>query len=360
MRDKIIVIGGYGNVGSIITQRLAKVFAGKVYAAGRSKAKAEKFAQETNNKVKPLVFSMKQAISEDWFSEIKLVIVCIDQQDTTFMEQCLKNGVAYVDITANRHFLTMANKFNNDTFTAPAILSVGFIPGISNLLASRIQQQYPTIHRLDIDVLLGLGDEHGEAALQWMLMQTYRPFTIYQNGQKIKKTPFSDKKATFFDGNSTKHYTYRFPFPDQQTLYQTLEVPTISTRVCFDSSIMTTALYWLCKSRMNQLLKIPLLNKLFLTFLKNWKYGSKQCIVKVEGLDTNGSNHLTFSSEEEATVTANVATCVAQALIENNFEHKIYHIEEIFSLTQNADQLHLQVTKTKKSYKLDKGSIDVI
>ncbi len=50
----------------------------------------------------------------------------------------------------------------------------------------------------------------------------------------------------------------------------------------------------------------------------------------------------------------------AQALIENDVEHKIYHIEEIFSLTQNAEQLHLQVTKTKKSYKLDKGSIDVI
>lgn len=56
MKDKILVIGGYGKVGQVICRDLGRKFPGKVIAAGRNYEKAERFTQATDENVIPLEF----------------------------------------------------------------------------------------------------------------------------------------------------------------------------------------------------------------------------------------------------------------------------------------------------------------
>ena len=51
LRDKILIVGGYGNVGRVIASDLADTFPGRVIVAGRNQQKAQAFAATTNGKV---------------------------------------------------------------------------------------------------------------------------------------------------------------------------------------------------------------------------------------------------------------------------------------------------------------------
>ncbi|WP_163580112.1 saccharopine dehydrogenase NADP-binding domain-containing protein [Gracilibacillus saliphilus] len=350
MKDAIIVIGGYGKVGKIICKLLAKQFPGKVYAAGRNKDKAIRFAKETNDLVQPLVFDMHQTEIPSWLSDAKLVMMCIDQPNTRFIQACLQNGIAYIDITADRHFLTEAEKLEIENIFAPAVLSVGLIPGLSNLLANYAKELMPAVHQLDIDVLLGLGDDHGEAALKWMLDQTHSSFMIYEEGKKVWKIPFSDKKWTNFGTLVGKKHTYRFPFPDQLTLYHTLKIPSVSTRICFDSNFITTVLAWFCRWKLSRLLPLPFIQQLFLFLLKKWKIGSKQFSVHVSGYDETSNKSVTIYGEEESVITAQVAASVANAILTNHFNPDIYHIDQLFRLNYQEGRLYLEVKQNKNIY----------
>ncbi|SFL70130.1 Saccharopine dehydrogenase NADP binding domain-containing protein [Gracilibacillus orientalis] len=352
MKDAIIVIGGYGKVGQMICKILAKQFPGRVYAAGRNKDKAIRFANETNNVVQPLVFDMHQTEIPSWLLDAKLVMMCIDQPNTRFMQACLQNGTAYIDITADRHFLIEARKLEKEDILAPAVLSVGLIPGLSNLLANHVKELMPAVHQLDIDVLLGLGDDHGEAALKWMLDQIHSHFIIYQKENKVWKIPFSDKKLTNFGSVNGKKHTHRFPFPDQLTLYHTLKVPSVSTRICFDSNFITTIFAWFCRWKLSRLLQLPFFQQIFLFLLKKWRFGSKQFSVHVSGYHENSNESITLYGEEESVITAQVAASVATAILTNNFNPDIYHIDQLFRLNYQENTLYLEAKQNKNIYYL--------
>ena len=53
MKEKILVIGGYGHVGRNVCLELAKAVPGRVVAAGRNFETARAFAETTNGAVIP-------------------------------------------------------------------------------------------------------------------------------------------------------------------------------------------------------------------------------------------------------------------------------------------------------------------
>ena len=96
----ILVIGGYGQVGRVICKTLSQIYPGKVIAAGRNFEKAKKFSLSMNNKVLPLnldIYNLEA--SHEVFTHAQLVIMCLDQKDTNFVEMCIQNKVHYIDIS---------------------------------------------------------------------------------------------------------------------------------------------------------------------------------------------------------------------------------------------------------------------
>lgn len=104
LKDKIVVVGGYGHVGQILCKELGELYPGKVYAAGRSYKKAEEFTGKTNNKVFPMQLDTESAAGTSQLEEAKVIVMCLDQKNTDFVRLCLNLGIHYVDITANIDF----------------------------------------------------------------------------------------------------------------------------------------------------------------------------------------------------------------------------------------------------------------
>lgn len=48
------------------------------------------------------------------------------------------------------------------------MLSIGLAPGLTNLLAAHAHRLLDEVTELDIFIMLGLGDRHGKAAMEWI------------------------------------------------------------------------------------------------------------------------------------------------------------------------------------------------
>ncbi len=203
--SKILVIGGYGAVGQTICTVLGNNFPGKVIAAGRNYKKASEFSRNTGKKVLAMELDINKAQNLKLPEDVSLIVMCIEQTNTEFVEKCIREGIHYVDISATYEFLSKLELLDNEAkkHNSTAVLSVGLTPGVTNLLAKYLKSKLGDIHRIDSYIMLGLGEAHVEASIRWVLENINKEFSIKQSdGSKlvrsvdIGKTPL--KAASLF------------------------------------------------------------------------------------------------------------------------------------------------------------------
>ncbi|WP_416148328.1 saccharopine dehydrogenase family protein [Salipaludibacillus sp. HK11] len=350
--NRIIVIGGYGHVGQKICHHLSNIYPGSVYAAGRNKNKANKFSESTNGKVKPIYIDVTEEIKDSFFEEVRLIIVCIDQDNTTFASQCLAKGIDYIDISASYSYLSKVEGLEETAkiHGARALLSVGLDPGLTNLLVSWVNEQLDTVERMDIFLMLGMGDKHGKAAISWTIENAKTNFTRMTRGKQVLEKSFEDGEKVNFGNEIGWRNVYRFNFADQHVLQRTLDIPEVSTRLCLDSVLATETIHMLKKSGLLRILPL----KASVGLLGKMTYGKPIFIAKVEGRGQKQGENVQIDTmiqgEEEATVTALVTGLVAESLCRKNYPSGIYHIEELFGWTSMYEQLN-HLVKWKKGDK---------
>ncbi|WP_100403813.1 saccharopine dehydrogenase family protein [Bacillus sp. FJAT-42315] len=354
MKKDIVVVGGYGHVGGQICKMLGEVYPGRVYAAGRRLEQAERFCQTMNGKVKPQQLTTDESVDWQWLERTKLVIMCIDQESPTFARKCLMNGTHYVDISAKGSFLSQLEKLNAESCEATGVLSVGLAPGLTNLLAQQAKLVFDQTDRIDIAIMLGLGDSHGKAAIEWTIDQVNSGFEVMQNNQLVAVDSFTDRQLTDFGSSLGKHVAYRFPFSDQQTLPRTLHVPTVATRLCFDSHWMTASMALLRRMGVSRFLEKKAVRSSMVKLLSSLRIGTAQYAVKVDAYGFKEGEKkrvgLSLHGENESLITAQVAAAVGSSLYSSHLPTGVYHLDQLYELTNQANTLYLQRKGTNDQF----------
>ncbi|MFN3090732.1 saccharopine dehydrogenase family protein [Bacillus pumilus] len=354
MRSQVMVIGGYGHVGQQICLQLSEVYPGHIVAAGRSYEKAEKFSRQTKGKVRPYQLDVSEPLFSDWMDKTKLVIMCLDQEEPSFAEAVLRSGIDYIDISAKGTYMEQVAKLDQRHIGATALLSVGLAPGLTNLLAAKAASMLSSVNQIDIGIMLGLGDQHGKAAIEWTLDHVHTDYVLTKHHQRKRVKSFTGGKRIDFGGSLGKRHAYQFPFSDQQTLPSTLHVPSVTTRLCFDSRAATRAFAFTRSLGMTSLLTVPKIKKRAISMIQSAQMGTDQYAVKVEatGMDGNKIHQaaLGIKGRDESQATAQVAIAAALHLLNRRFQTGVFHIEEVFSLAyENGDfALVDQTTKEKR------------
>ncbi|GIV96968.1 MAG: hypothetical protein KatS3mg057_1625 [Herpetosiphonaceae bacterium] len=167
MRDNILVVGGYGQVGQVVATRLATRFPGRVIVAGRNMARAAALANTTQGRIAPLQLDLADVPGcVSALDNVQLAIVCLEQNNVAFARACLERGIHYIDISASYHILQQIETFDDlaRQHGASAILSVGLAPGLTNLLARYLNDLLDTTETI-IGTALGGACE----ACRWYL-----------------------------------------------------------------------------------------------------------------------------------------------------------------------------------------------
>ncbi|MFB1052038.1 saccharopine dehydrogenase family protein [Paraliobacillus sp. JSM ZJ581] len=362
MNDNILVVGGYGKVGKVVCTELGDAFPGKVIAAGRSMERATEFTSTTNGKVKPLAFDVTDHnVSENILKEVATVVMCMDQKDTQFVQKCLEQGVNYIDVTASYHFLSEIETFNNlaKVSKATAILSVGLSPGITNLLVQYSKMHFDSLDKADIYVMLGLGEKHGKAATTWMIENINTSFEVVESGALKRVKSFEDGRISLFPAQLGKRKAYRFNFPEQHVLPQTLNIKSIAYRICFDSKLATTLLAGLKKTGFFNLLKYKLVKSLFVWIFDVFKIGSDVFVAKVDSQgEKNGKKtklEVSVVGQNQTMLTGQMGALITKYVYLNQTPAGIYHIEQIVNAQDVFNQLkkHVDFYVNGKTNKLD-------
>lgn len=345
MKEKIVVVGGYGHVGSGICDRLGKLYPGKVYAAGRSLDKSEAYSLTTQGRVKPMKLDSRALPDENWFREVAVVVMCLDQQDTLFAESCLKNGIHYIDVAASGDWFEKVERLADSAKIggASAILSVGLAPGLTNLLARTVAEGSRDELSIEIGIMLGLGDSHGKAAIEWTVKGLSEPFEVTERGKKTIKQAFSEGKTAFYGSRLGRHKGYRFPFSDQVALPRSLGASSVSTRLCFDSRMVTALVALFAPLGLRRLLQWSAFRKLFASSLEAIKMGSDVYALSVVSFDGDQVlRRARLSGRNESDITAAAAAATAKLVYEGAAPAGIFHSEELFALQATGRELWLE------------------
>ncbi len=326
MKKKSLIIGGYGAVGSIIARHLAEQFPNNVMVAGRSFNKAHQLAEELNHTVIPYQFDASTSSNYELLDEVGLVIVCIDLPDSKLAEECIARGINYLDITASQKVIQKIETLNEQAtaMDVTIALSVGLAPGITNLLAQHCIRQAPASTPVDLFVLLGLGEKHGDAAYRWTFDNIHTIYPVVQGGRTKTVRSFTQPKQTVLIGKRT---FYSFNFSDQHTLAETTSSPQVFTRMAFDSRFITRMIGFLRKTGITRLFKNKRMQHLFITAFNRLNVGSDLFAVKAE----TAYNAYSVSGNEEGKVTAYVATELAIQLIEQQSSSGVRHMHQLVS-----------------------------
>lgn len=340
MRDKIMIVGGYGSVGRVIARQLADSFPGKVIVAGRSYKKAEALAQENEKRLIPLEFDLfKNHESTPFLDDVKVVIMCLDQSNTEFVKICISRGIDYIDISASYSFISKVEQLKTESSNSEStvVLSVGIAPGLTNLLTQFSKDYFDKIERANIIIMLGMGEKHGKAAIEWTVNQINSEFKVVEKGELKEVRGYTDGITTKMPENMGIHKAYRFDFTDQHVLPKSLNIPSVSTRLCFDSKLSTGLFAFLKTIGFFNILKARLFKKLFINLLGKVHFGSDIFIAKVDSYGTKDNKECKYEcsivGNKEGEITGKVAAIVATELYTKELPAGLYHIEELFKST---------------------------
>lgn len=332
MKHDIVVIGGYGQVGQVLCRELGALYPGRVYAVGRSYSKAKRFSDATGGSVLPLQLDVNERLPADVFRDAALVVMCLDVRHTGVVQACIDHRVDYIDITADYSVMASIEKLHAPESTV--VLSVGLAPGITNMLVKRGKQKLDAVRQADIYVLLGLGEAHGRAAIEWTLNNLAADFSVVEQGAARRAVSFSEGKKTMFPDPFGRRTAYRFNFSDQHIIPRTLNIPSVSTRLCFDSALVTHAAAGLKRAGITRLLAKPSIREKALDLWGSMRRGTERFAAKVDVCgQMNGRPALyqgSVTGIQEARATGQAAAYVARSLVTEQHPFGIFHMEELF------------------------------
>jgi saccharopine dehydrogenase (NAD+, L-lysine forming) len=331
-------VGGYGQVGQVVSSLLGARYPGAVIAAGRSYEKAQSFAALTGGSVIPRHLDLDVTGElEVALDGVRLVVSCVERPDAALAARSLERGIGYVEVGGSLDALERTLALNQVAIrsNAPAIASVGLIPGLSNLLAADLARRLEGgTHRIDIFFMLGLGDTHGVDAIRWMLERMHSPFFVLtpQGPQRVK--PLSDPVVFRFPWEQQPRTAYRIDFADQHVLPETVGAAGASTRLCFDSRLVTRLLG---SARRTGLLRFA--NRLSPAFvarvLDRLPFGEDRYALLVIAHGRRGrSVQGAVSGRQEARATGLVTAYAAEAVLSGRVPTGVHHVEHVLSLAE--------------------------
>ncbi|RXZ82962.1 saccharopine dehydrogenase [Paenibacillaceae bacterium] len=352
VKDNIIVVGGYGHVGRTLCEELGDRYPGKVYAAGRSMKRAEQLSASSGGKVKPMQLDISKPADPNMLASAKLVIMCLDQTETDFVRACLEAGTNYMDVSAQGDFLEQVERLAGvaERNGATALLSIGLAPGLTNVLAKAAYGLLDETTEIDISIMLGLGDQHGKAAIEWTVDNLNAQFPVMLNNRQSMVNSFEGGKRIDFGRSLGQKKSYRFPFSDQQTLARTLSVPSVSTRLCFDSAAATALMAGLRSSGAVRLLKTGWIRSAAVAGFGKLRLGSEQFAVKVDAWGSKSGREsraeCLLVGNNQSRMTALTAIFVADALYRKEYPNGVFHIEQLFGISDMKNWIEREAELT--------------
>jgi saccharopine dehydrogenase (NAD+, L-lysine forming) len=332
----VLVLGGYGAVGSAVCEELSQLFDGRILIAGRNLQQAKKLAQRLGERGESVQLDATEpAAYQNLLDRVSVVVNCVECNNVEIARACLARSTHYVEVSATPEILEQLQTLQHEAElgNAMAVLSVGVAPGLTNLLTLYAQSRLNQLSRAELFLLFGFGEVHGEAAMRWTLKNLGKRFSVGLGGDRKEVYSFSEGRSAILPKPFGKRMAYRFNFSDQHTLPTTLGINSVNTWMCFDSRLATRFFTLMANSGIASLLPLWRTSRLVVALSRWVTLGTTRFVVQVDATAKDGRERsFALTGDGEARMTGIIAAHVAKHLLEAAETAGVWHIEQILSL----------------------------
>lgn len=244
----ILIIGGYGVVGTQICQMLSNRHPHvKMVIAGRSVHQA-RLAASRYPRAEGLRIDVTEQDPLAGMAHMPdaILLVVNDHRDNV-LRSAINRGVAIIDIARWSTRVADAERIAKGMqIYAPIILASGWMAGAVSATINAVTPSAHVWRQIDIDILFRTSDKAGPDSIAGFL-EVHRPFQIWHGGARKTVASLSDPRQQVFpSGASAK--VYRFSTPDQESLVGSEIATGVAVRLGYDSAGTTRAFVLMVRS----------------------------------------------------------------------------------------------------------------
>jgi hypothetical protein len=187
MTMRVLLLGGYGNFGTLIARRLSREPDLTVIIAGRSEQKARALAGELNAAwAKVDVF----ADPDGHLRRLKPDILIhtsgpFQGQGYEVAEACIRHGVHYVDLADGRDFVANVGRLDEAARAAGVLVVSGAssVPGLTSAVLAKYSGEFETLDTIDFGISTAQQTGRGLATVRAVLGYAGKPFKTLIDGR---------------------------------------------------------------------------------------------------------------------------------------------------------------------------------
>lgn len=233
----ILILGGYGNFGGILSRLLSTTANVRLTIAGRSKEKALRFIQSNLQDaiipVNAVMIDVHDARLSEQLTAIAPDLVIhtsgpFQGQDYHVATSCILAGVHYIDLADARSFVE--NFQHLDALAKEkgvlAITGASTLPALSNAVIQHFLPHFSSLEDIEYAISPGNQTDRGEATVRAILSYTGKPFTTLLNGEMQSVIGWQNIHRTSFAKPLGKRWLANCDVPDLalfQEAYPTLK-----------------------------------------------------------------------------------------------------------------------------------------
>jgi NAD(P)-dependent dehydrogenase (short-subunit alcohol dehydrogenase family) len=231
---RVLILGGYGNFGKRIAERLGQSHAGiEILIAGRNIERARQLCAQLQ--ATAAAGSVLQAVALDrdaanFANELAalapdLVIHTggpFQGQDQRVPRACIGAGAHYVDLADDRRFVCDIRDLQAQAEAAGVLLVSGAssVPGLSSTVIDHFRGELATLHSIDFAIAPGNQAEVGEATLEGILSYVGRPFRVLHQGRWVERYGWMNCRRLDFGGPVGRRWLANIDIPDLELFPQ--------------------------------------------------------------------------------------------------------------------------------------------
>jgi saccharopine dehydrogenase-like NADP-dependent oxidoreductase len=237
MLNKVLILGGRGQIGSSVALDLLKYTQAEVTITGRSTNGLPshlkgRFGTRLQYQILDLA---DEAALVNAIAAVDLVVHCAGpfrQRDTSVLRSCIAQGKNYVDVSDDRIFTQAALEHCTAAQVAgvTAVINTGVFPGISNSLVRQGAEQFDKPDEFHIYYVVAGSGGAGVTVMRTTFLNIQHSFDAWINGRWQQVKPYSDKETVDFPAPFGKSTVYWFDMPESLTLAKNFPVKTVTTK----------------------------------------------------------------------------------------------------------------------------------
>lgn len=344
-KNNILIIGGYGLIGSRIAQLLNErnknfnVFIG-----------SRKFRPSNFN---PLILDVTDP---DTFytilqNSIRLIVLCTIDNADNILKFCIENRIDYIDITKPTSDLEKAYSLAKGRIVSSKIVfSSGWMSGIVGSMVLKAKSINDLANEVKVFIYYSINDSAGESSALFMAENVSKLFNVYRENKSIAVRQFICSETHPYSYGIGRKCAYSFDTPDLFILNKIESIPTVEVKTTYSSQFITHLLSVLQRIRLFSILPLSVRKQIF-------KANGKGDQTSFDVIVTTNRGFQTISVQDslgQAHLTSTSTVLHIEKMMDSNvlegiyFSHQLHNPNHFYSLLSSIKGININISSNIK------------